>query len=1247
MCDYPEPIFKELTDLFDSRIGILDGATGTELQTYKLEEEDFRGEEFKDWSCDLKGNNDLLCLTRPELIMEVHKKYLDAGADFVETNTFNANKISQADYKMEHLASRINVEAAILAKKACELKMAEDGSKRYVCGAIGPTNRTASISPSVEKPEYRNVSYDQLVDCYMEQTSALLDGKVDILLIETIFDTLNAKAALYAVNKVLDDRGYRVPIMISGTITDASGRTLSGQTTEAFYTSMRHGNIFSIGLNCALGTSAMRPYVQRLSEIGETYVSAYPNAGLPNAMGEYDQTPDEMAEELEDFMKSGFVNMVGGCCGSRPAHIAAIAKMAKKYPPRLRGTYDDTMVLCGLERLRVTKETGFMNVGERCNIAGSLKFRRIIKEGDYDSAMGIAREQVEQGAVILDFNLDDGLIDGEQAMTKLLNLCVSDPDISRVPFMVDSSNFAVVEAGLKCIQGKPIVNSISLKAGEATFIEHAKIIRRYGAAVVVMAFDEDGQAATEADKIRICKRAYDILVAHDFPAEDIIFDPNILTIATGLEEHNNYGVDFLNATKWIKSNLPRAKVSGGLSNLSFAFRGVEKIRQAMHSCFLFNAINECGMDMAIVHAGQLPVYEDIDPELRKMCEDAIFNRQIKDAEGKTCTERLTELAEKLRQQKGTGEVAKEEQEWRKNDVTERLKHALVKGITDYIIEDVEECRQDKIKYPRCLHIIEGPLMAGMSVVGDLFGSGKMFLPQVIKSARVMKKAVAHLIPFMEEEKESGDESKKATVVLATVKGDVHDIGKNIVGVVLGCNNYNVIDLGVMTPCEKILETIRKEKPAIVGLSGLITPSLDEMVTVAKEMKRNGFDIPLLIGGATTSKMHTAVKLQTHYRDTIHVLDASRSVVVVGSLIGDGKEEFLEDTHETYEEMRDEYWAGIKDRKCLSLEEARKRKLVIDFDAHPPAPKPSFLGTKVYDEYPFERVVSRIDWNPFFAVWQIRGKYPNRGYPKVFQCPEVGAEAKKLFNDAQVMLKEIVDKKLFTLKGAVSFFPANSANDDIIVWEDDTRQKEAARFYGLRQQIQKDTSDPYLCLSDYIAPPGKEDYLGQFATACFGCQELVEKYKAAQDDYGIIMAEALADRLAEAFAEALHEDIRRDLWGYEAGENLSAEELIKQEYKGIRPAPGYPSQPDHHEKLTMWRLGGVAEKTGITLSESLAMLPAAAVSALVFAHPLSKYFAVGKLPREQVVDYASRKGMTIEECEKSLGFVHLAYDPAEQ
>eukprot|EP01061_Rhynchopus_euleeides_P014753 TRINITY_DN25445_c0_g1_i1.p1 TRINITY_DN25445_c0_g1~~TRINITY_DN25445_c0_g1_i1.p1 ORF type:complete len:1287 (+),score=638.92 TRINITY_DN25445_c0_g1_i1:414-3863(+) len=1147
---------------------------------------------------------------------------------------------------MEAYAARINKAAAEIAKRAAHDMYEKTGIKRYVCGAVGPTNRTCSISPSVEKPEFRNITYDQLVVAYSEQINSLLDGGADILLIETIFDTLNAKAALYAANTVLDQRGVRVPLMISGTITDASGRTLSGQTTEAFYTSMRHGNIFSIGLNCALGTTAMRPYVQALCDIGEGWVSAYPNAGLPNAMGDYDQTPDEMAAELEDFMKSRLINVVGGCCGSRPSHIAAIKKMSEKYTPRSKGERDSTMVLSGLERLRVTRDTGFLNVGERCNIAGSLKFKRLIKAGDYDAAMAIAREQAENGAAIIDFNLDDGLVDGVAAMTHLVNLCVSDPDISRLPFMIDSSNFEVVEAGLKCVQGKPIVNSISLKGGVEQFKEHAKKVLKYGAAVVCMAFDEEGQAATEEDKIRICKRAYDMLVDVGFPPEDIIFDPNVLTIATGLEEHNNYGVDFLNATKWIKENLPHAKVSGGLSNLSFSFRGVEAIRMPMHSVFLNHAINTCGMDMAIVNAGALPVYSDIDPKLVELLEAAIFNNQdfTKDS-GKTVTEVLTEMAEELRQKKGTV-TEKQADAWRSMEVDERLKHALVKGIVQYIVEDVEECRIDKVRFPKTLNIIEGPLMAGMGVVGDLFGAGKMFLPQVIKSARVMKKAVAHLIPFMEEEK-SGDTSSQGKVILATVKGDVHDIGKNIVGVVLGCNNYEVIDLGVMTPLPTIMKAVEEHKPDIVGLSGLITPSLDEMVTVAKEFKRLNLDIPLLIGGATTSRMHTAVKLQNRYTGTVHVLDASKAVVVCSSLIGNSREEYLEDVADMYDEMRDEYWSGVKDRKYLSLADARSRRFKIDFDKSPPVCKPTYLGAKVV-EYPLESIVPFIDWNPFFQTWQIRGKYPHRGYPKLFNCPEVGTEAKKLFDDAQVMLKKIMEDKSLVLKGSVMYYPVNSDGvDDIIVWTDDERKTEACRFLGLRQQLQKDNeAEPYYSLSDFVAPEGKPDYMGQLAVACFGCDVLVEEFKANHDDYSIIMVEALADRLAEGFAEVLHRDMRRDTWGYETTPEQSAEDLIKQAYKGIRPAPGYPSQPDHKEKSKMWDLAKIAEATDIQLTESLAMLPAASVSAIVFGHPESVYFGVGKIQKDQVECYSKRRGDSLEKTEHDLGFTCLAYDPDE-
>eukprot|EP00992_Anisonema_acinus_P009775 TRINITY_DN5973_c0_g1_i1.p1 TRINITY_DN5973_c0_g1~~TRINITY_DN5973_c0_g1_i1.p1 ORF type:complete len:1263 (+),score=355.96 TRINITY_DN5973_c0_g1_i1:44-3790(+) len=1246
---YTTESWPALEKALKERILIIDGAMGTMIQGYKLTEEQFRGEEFKDWPSDVKGNNDLLNITQPHVIQEIHEKYLEAGADIIETNTFNSTPISLADYNMGHLTYRSNKAAAENAVRASKAYEAKTGKKTWVAGGIGPTSKTCSISPSVEHPEFRNVTYDELVEAYTEQTRGLIDGGSDVLLVETISDTPNAKAAIFAINTLADRTGVRLPLLISGTITDASGRTLSGQTIDGFYTSMRHAGMLSIGLNCALGAAQMRPYLSRLSEIGECYISTYPNAGLPNAMGEYDQDPEQMAEAVRDFMESGFVNIIGGCCGTTPEHIVAISKVAKQYAPHVPQQRSNVMVLSGLERLRFEKETiNFMNIGERCNVAGSLKFKRLVKDNRYEEAVAIAKEQVEGGAQILDINFDDGLLDGVACMTKFCNLLASDPDICKVPFCIDSSKFHVVEAGMKCVQGKAIVNSISLKNGEKEFKEQALKILRYGAAVVVMAFDERGQAAEMEEKVKICTRSYRILVDEvGFPPEDIIFDPNILTIATGLEEHNNYAVNFIEASRRMKATLPLCKISGGLSNLSFSFRGLEEIRMAMHSVFLFHAI-QAGLDMAIVNAGALPPYTDIDPKLLTLCEDVILNKHDK------ATENIVNCAEEMRQNKtaksGGGESSAEA--WRSGTVQERLSHALVKGITAHIIEDTEEARANKERYPKTLNVIEGPLMDGMAIVGELFGAGKMFLPQVIKSARVMKKAVGYLIPFMEEEKAAAlaagevQDKPAGTVLLATVKGDVHDIGKNIVGVVLGCNNYRIIDLGVMCSCEKILETAKAENVDVIGLSGLITPSLDEMVHVAKEMTRNGFTVPLLIGGATTSRMHTAVKIAPFYKHgVVHVLDASKSVVTVSQLQGDQVEDFKEEVAELYDELREEYDATRKGMRLLTLADARKRRLQIDWEKSPPVRKPTFLGTKTIEGYDLQCLVDKIDWNPFFAVWQIRGKYPNRGYPKLFNDETVGAEAKRLFSEAQQMLHKIIDQKLLTAKAVLGFYPANAVGDDIEVYADEERKTVVKTFHGLRQQMEKErTDDPYLCLSDFIAPKetGLPDYLGLFSvSAGFGADELCAKFEAEQDDFNSIMVKALADRLAEAFAEALHEEVRKEYWGYHADEVLDAAALHKQQYQGVRPAPGYPSQPDHREKLLMWDLADIA-KSGMLLTDSQSIMPAASTCALVFAHPQSKYFAVGKIMKDQIEDYAKRTGTSIEECERQLGSI-LSYE----
>lgn len=1244
------PVFEELEKAMSERILILDGGMGTMIQGYKLQEADYRGAEFTTWHRDLKGNNDLLCLTQPHIIKEIHTKYLEAGADVIETNTFNAQRVSQADYELNHVSRRINLAAAKVCCEARDEYLAKTGKRCFVAGGLGPLNRTASISPSVERPDYRNITYDEIVEAYTEQAQALLDGGVDFLLIETIFDCLNAKAALFAINTLFDDKGVtRVPIFVSGTITDLSGRTLSGQTVDAFYASMRHGNVFSIGLNCALGCAEMKPYVERLSHLSEGYVSCYPNAGLPNAMGGYNETPEMMAEALLEFAQSGWLNLVGGCCGTGPTHIAAIAKVMKSVKPRPKGTTHHVLTLSGLEALRFTEEVVFCNVGERCNISGSIQFKKLVKENNFDQCLAVARKQVEDGAMVLDINMDDGLVDGVVAMTRFVNLIASDPDVARVPLMIDSSKFHVIEAGLKCTQGKAIVNSISLKVGEEEFIRQASLVRRYGAAVVVMAFDEEGQAADYEAKIRICKRAYDILVQKvQFPPEDIIFDPNVLTICTGMEEHNNYGVDVLNAAQWIKDNLPYARVSGGLSNLSFSFRGLEEIRMAMHSAFLNEAISRRIFSMAIVNAGALPVYTDIKPELLTLVEDAIFNRNA------GASEALVNYAERVKAEKAAGGgastavVAKVEDAWRQTSVEERLSHALVKGIVEFIEQDVEEARTCG-RYPQPLRIIEGPLMSGMSTVGELFGAGKMFLPQVIKSARVMKKAVAVLIPFMEAEKAAaraangGEVKAQLKVLLATVKGDVHDIGKNIVGVVLGCNNFEVIDMGVMCPCEKILAAAKEHAVDVIGLSGLITPSLDEMVHVAKTMRKEGFKIPLLIGGATTSKVHTAVKIQPQYPDTIHVLDASKAVVTVSSLLGGEREEFLKEVHESYAEIAEDYLANMKDRVYKSLTQARDKRLVIDFTAKPPVKKPNTLGTITIDDFPLDQLVARIDWNPFFSVWQIRGRYPNRDYPKLFNCPHVGEEARRLFDEAQKMLNDIVQTRLFKAKGSVTILPANSEGDDIRVYTDESRSTVAGTFYGLRQQAEKESDEPYLCLSDFVAPKGAAaDYIASMVVGVFGADELSARYESENDGYRSIMAKALADRLAEAFAEELHRIIRTEHWGYVQKEHGETEDLLKMRYQGIRPAPGYPSQPDHTEMRTMWAIGDVEARCGVKLSEHNAMIPAASVSALVFTHAQSKYFAVGKIQKDQVTDYAKRKGLTLEEAEHALSSI-LAYD----
>ncbi len=1222
-------IEKEL----EKRILVIDGAMGTMIQQYKLEEKDYRGKRFADWHKDVKGNNDLLSITRPDVIKAIHKEYLKAGADIIETNTFSATTIAMADYDMQELAYELNVESAKIAKEA--IKEFGGSTPKFVAGAIGPTNRTLSLSPNVNDPGFRAVTFDEMVEAYTEQVRGLIDGGADVLLIETIFDTLNAKAALFAIQNHCEKINRKMPVMVSGTITDASGRTLSGQTTEAFLNSVSHVKLLSIGLNCALGAKDMRPYLEELSTKAPFYVSAYPNAGLPNQFGEYDEDAHTMGHQIEDFLKAGFINIVGGCCGTTPSHIQRIAELARTAKPRKKPEADTLMHLSGLEPVTLRPESNFMNVGERTNVTGSKKFLRLIKEGNYDEALSVAREQVEGGAQVIDVNMDEGMLDGEAAMTKFLNLIASEPDISRVPIMIDSSKWPIIEAGLKCVQGKAIVNSISLKEGEEKFIEQAHKVKQYGAAVIVMAFDETGQADTLQRRIDICKRAYDVLVNKvGFPPQDIIFDPNIFPVATGMEEHRLNALDFFNATKWIKENLPYAKVSGGVSNVSFSFRGNDHVREAIHSAFLFHAIKN-GMDMGIVNPAQLVVYDTIEKELLELVEDVLLNRRD------DATERLINHAESL---KGISvERAEKDEAWRKEPVEKRLAHALVKGIVDHIDEDVEECRK---KLPRTLDVIEGPLMDGMNIVGDLFGAGKMFLPQVVKSARVMKKAVAYLLPFMEEEKKkSGSVQKNAgKILMATVKGDVHDIGKNIVGVVLACNNYEIIDLGVMVSCDKILEQARHHNVDVIGLSGLITPSLDEMVHVAKEMERQGFTIPLLIGGATTSKVHTAVKVAPHYSHAVvHVNDASKSVPVASSLISkELRGAFMQDVLKEYERVREQNKNAQGQNKFISLAEARGNKFPVDWKAAQIA-KPALLGNKVFENYSLNEIAEFIDWTPFFHSWEMKGSYP-----KILEDKERGPEAKKLFADAQKMLKQIIDEKWLKANAVIGVYPAHTINEDDIEVYDKDAKSVVGKFHSIRQQTKKPAGQYNVALSDFVKPKNgsislnSSDYIGAFAlTTGIGIEEHVARFEKDHDDYSAIMLKALADRLAEAFAELMHKKVRTEYWGYAKSENLSTEQLIKEEYAGIRPAPGYPAQPDHTEKPTIWKLLDVEKNTGIKLTESMAMYPTAAVSGLYFSHPDSHYFGVGKITKEQVEDYAKRKNLSIEEAERWLGPV-LSY-----
>ncbi len=1215
-----------LLEEIKKRVLVLDGAMGTMIQEYKLDEAGYRGKEFKDHTSSLKGNNDLLSITQPQIIEAIHRAYLEAGSDIIETNTFNSTSVAMADYKMEAHVYDLNVAAARLAKKVAEEFTKKTPAKpRFVAGILGPTNRTASLSPDVNDPGFRAITFDQLVTAYTEQLRGLVDGGVDLLMVETVFDTLNAKAALFAIMEYFEKTGKKIPVMVSGTITDASGRTLSGQTTEAFWNSISHADLLSVGLNCALGAKQLRPYVEELSRIASCHVSAHPNAGLPNQFGEYDESPESMAVFIQDFLDSGFVNIIGGCCGTTPAHIKRIAEIAAKAKPRTLPKVEPYTRLSGLEPLTIRPESNFINVGERTNITGSPKFSKLILAGDFDGALAIAKQQGDNGAQIIDINMDEALLDGEASMTKFLNLIAAEPNISKVPIMIDSSKWTVIEAGLKCVQGKSVVNSISLKEGEAKFKEHARKVRKYGAAAVVMAFDEKGQADTAARKLEVARRSYKILTEElGFPPQDIIFDPNILTVATGMEEHNNYAVEFIKAAREIRSSLPHAHVSGGISNISFSFRGTNPVREAMHSAFLYHAI-KAGLDMGIVNAGMLAIYEDIPKDLLTLVEDVLLNRRP------DATERLVKFADTLK--KPDPKSAAKAEVWRKGTVEERLSHALVQGITDHIDKDTEEALA---KYKKPLAVIEGPLMAGMNVVGDLFGSGKMFLPQVVKSARVMKKSVAYLTPYLEKEKAQGGGRTAGRILLATVKGDVHDIGKNIVGVVLACNNYEIIDLGVMVPCEKILQTAREKNVSIIGLSGLITPSLDEMVHVAKEMEREGFTVPLLIGGATTSAIHTAVRIEPSYNHAaaLHVLDASRAVGVVSSLLSsDKKAEFVRSKKAEYVKMREEQKNRRSEVKFLTLEEARANSLKVDWKKSP-IQKPAILGLKTFDSYPLQEISEKIDWSPFFHTWELRGRYPN-----IFDDVTVGTVAKKLFDDAQLLLKEVISKKLLTARGVIGLFPANSTGDDIEIYIDESRKKVLTVFRTLRQQSKKPAGQPNLALSDFIAPKGSgiADYLGAFAvTAGIYIEPLISKFEKDLDDYHSIMIKALADRLAEAFTETLHERVRKEFWGYAKKESLSNEDLIGEKYQGIRPAAGYPACPDHTEKRTLFDLIQGEKNTSITLTESFAMYPASSVSGLYFANPESHYFPVGKLMKDQVEDYAKRKKMDLKAVEKWLG-----------
>jgi 5-methyltetrahydrofolate--homocysteine methyltransferase len=1228
------------------RILFLDGAMGTQIQGLGFHEDHFRGERFLGCSCHQQGNNDLLILTQPQAIEDIHYAYAKAGADIIETNTFSSTRIAQADYGMEDMVYELNRDGARLVRRAAIRAQQEDGKRRFVAGALGPTNRTASISPDVNNPGFRAITFDDLRLAYGEQLRGLIDGGADIILIETIFDTLNAKAAIFAAEEIFAEKGVWLPVMISGTITDLSGRTLSGQTPTAFWHSVRHAKPFTVGLNCALGAAAMRLHLAELSGVADTFICAYPNAGLPNAFGQYDESPEFMASQVEDFAREGLVNVIGGCCGSTPDHIAAIAEAVSRHKPRSVPKVKTLMRLSGLEPFTLTKDIPFVNVGERTNVTGSAKFRKLITAGDYAAALDVARDQVANGAQIIDVNMDEGLIDSKKAMVEYLNLIAAEPDIARVPVMIDSSKWEVIEAGLKCVQGKPVVNSISMKEGEEAFLHHAKLCRRYGAAVVVMAFDEQGQADTKARKVEICTRAYKLLTEQaGFAPEDIIFDPNVFAVATGIEEHDNYGVDFIEATGEITSTLPHVHISGGVSNLSFSFRGNEPVREAMHAVFLYHAIQR-GMDMGIVNAGQLAVYDTIEPELLEACEDVVLNRTPK--AGATATERMLEIAERF---KGTaGQEAKERDlAWRDWPVEQRISHALVNGITEFIDADTEEAR---LKAERPLHVIEGPLMAGMNVVGDLFGAGKMFLPQVVKSARVMKQAVAGLLPHMEAEKlanaangiDTGERKTAGKILMATVKGDVHDIGKNIVGVVLACNNFEIIDLGVMVPATKILQTAKDEKVDIIGLSGLITPSLDEMVHVASEMEREGFDIPLLIGGATTSRVHTAVKIHPRYArgQAVYVNDASRAVGVVSALLSKhAKNGYIETVRAEYQKVTEAHHRSEADKLRLPLARARANAHKIDWANYEP-PKPSFFGTRGFEDWDLEEIARYIDWTPFFQTWELKGRYP-----KILEDEKQGPAARQLFEDVQAMLKKIIGEKWFAPKAVIGFWPANAVGDDIRLFTDETRAHELATFFTLRQQLTKRDGKPNVALSDFVAPveSGKPDYVGGFVVTA-GIEEvaIAKRFERANDEYNSILVKALADRFAEALAERLHERVRREFWGYAPGESLSPDELIGEPYQGIRPAPGYPAQPDHTEKVTLFRLLEAENNAGVSLTESMAMWPGSSVSGIYLSHLDSYYFGVAKVERDQVEDYAARKRMPVDEIERWLGPI-LNYVPA--